>query len=264
MKGRYAVCGFVVLGWEDAHAYVEAAEETGMPIILQAGPGARRHMPVSVWGAMFRHLADQASVPIVCHIDHARTYDECREAIDHGFTSLMIDGSSLPLGENICLTAEVVDLARRHHLSVEGEIGAVGYQNGKPSSLTDPDEAERFVAETGIDALAISVGNVHLQTDHDAVIDRLRLREIEARTDVPLVLHGGSGINPATRSLLAHETRVKKFNIGTELRQEFGQSLRAFLQINPQEFDRLTILSATAMPLKEHAVQLIRELGPAV
>ena len=90
-NGNYAVAGVVVLGWEDARAYVEAAEEADLPIILQAGPGCRKHTPVNILGKMFRHLAEHASVPVVCHIDHALTVEECVAGIDHGFTSVMID-----------------------------------------------------------------------------------------------------------------------------------------------------------------------------
>lgn len=257
-----AIAGFVVLGWEDAKAYVDAAEITGRPIILQAGPGSRKHTPIAILGHMFRHLADAAKVPVVCHIDHARTYEECAEAVEYGFTSLMIDGSALPLEGNIALTSRVIALARRHGLSVEGEIGAVGYQDGAKSALTDVHEAERFARETHVDALAISIGNLHLQTEHAAKIDLARLRAIETVTSMPLVLHGGSGIDPSMRRLLATDHRVKKFNIGTECRQEFGRSLRSFLDQNPQEFDRLKILSATIAPMRDLAVQIINNLAP--
>ena len=262
LEKRYAVAGLVVLGWEDAEAYVAAAEDLNLPIILQAGPGCRKHMPVSVLGRMFRHLADHAKVPVVCHIDHARAYDECAEAVDHGFTSLMIDGSALPLDENIALTQKVVAVARRHGLSVEGEVGAVGYDGRGGSTMTNPDEAQRFERETSIDALAISVGNVHLQTTHAAVIDHELLQKIEAVTTVPLVLHGGSGIAPEMRQFLARNSRVKKFNIGTELRQEFGRSLRAYLAQHPQSFDRLELLAATREPMRRLAREVIGNLGP--
>lgn len=163
--GRHAVAGLVVLGWEDALAYVEAAEQTGLPVILQAGPGCRRHTPLAVLGPMFRHLAEQARVPVACHIDHATTLEECVRGIDHGFTSVMIDGSALPLDKNIALTNRVIDVARMAGVSVEGEVGFVGYADGRPSAFTAPQDAARFVAETGVDALAVSVGNVHLQTE---------------------------------------------------------------------------------------------------
>ncbi len=260
IAGRYAVAGLVVLGWEDAKAFVEAAEETGLPVILQAGPGCRRHTPVPILGKMFRYLAEQASVPVVCHIDHARTIDDCREGIEHGFSSVMIDGSMLPLSENIALTASVVEAAKAFHVSVEGEVGVVGYVNGAASSHTSPADASRFDRETGVDAVAISIGNLHLQTDKAADIDLISLRAIEAVTRVPLVLHGGSGIPSTMRRKLAAESRVKKFNIGTELRMSFGASLRASLAEQPNEFDRIKLLLPTTIASRLAAKVIIEEL----
>ena len=253
MANRTAVAGLVVLGWEDARAFVEAADETGLPVILQAGPGCRSYTPLPILGKMFRVLAEQARVPVVCHIDHATTLDECMRGIDHGFTSVMIDGSALALAANIALTCQVVEAARLAGVSVEGEVGVVGYADGRPSSFTSAAEARRFEAETDVDALAISVGNVHLQTEKSDGIDLEALEAIEAATKVPLVLHGGSGIPPAMRRRLARDTRVKKFNIGTELRMAFGRALRKSLTDHPQSFDRLQLLGATIEPLKVEA-----------
>ncbi len=261
LVGHYAVAGLVVLGWEDARAYVAAAEEARLPVILQAGPGCRKHTPVAILGRMFRHLAEQAAVPVVCHIDHAKTVDECREGMDCGFTSLMIDGSMLPLAENIALTRNVVKLARPHGISVEGEVGVVGYSGGAASAHTSPDEAEIFARDTGVDALAISVGNLHLQTEQQAIIDMASLAAIEAVTTVPLVLHGGSGIPVATRQLLASQTRVKKFNIGTELRLAFGKALRKSIADNPGTFDRVTLLAATEPALRLEARRVMEDLA---
>lgn len=261
--GRHAVAGLVVLGWEDAVAFVEAADEAGLPIILQAGPGCRRYTPVAVLAPMFRHLAEQARVPIACHIDHATTLEECREGIDHGFTSVMIDGSSLPLADNIALTRRVVSAARTAGVSVEGEVGFVGYANGRGSRFTAPEEAARFALETGVDALAVSVGNVHLQQEKTDGIDFTALEAVEAATTVPLVLHGASGIPPTTRSLLAHRHRVRKFNIGTELRQAFGTALRRSLADQPSSFDRIELLKPTIAALRTAARIAITGIGPA-
>jgi fructose-bisphosphate aldolase class II len=261
MAGRYAVAGLVVLGWEDAKAYVEAAEEARLPVILQAGPGCRKHTPVPILGKMFRHLAEAASVPVVCHIDHARTVEECREGIDHGFSSVMIDGSMLPLIDNIRLTAGVVALARPAGVSVEGEVGIVGYSGGAASASTSPEEATAFERETNVDALAISIGNVHLQTEKEAEIDFDALRAIERVTTAPLVLHGGSGIPSLVRRQLATGHRVKKFNIGTELRMAFGMALRATLDEKPAEFDRINILSATVPSSRLAAKKALQELA---
>jgi fructose-bisphosphate aldolase, class II len=262
VTGHYAVAGLVVLGWEDARAYVEAAEEADLPVILQAGPGCRRHTPVPILGKMFRHLAEQANVPVVCHIDHAVTVDDCREGIDHGFSSVMIDGSMLPLPENIALTRQVVEMAKKAAVSVEGEVGVVGYAEGKASFHTSPEEAAIFERDTGVDALAISIGNLHLQTEKAAVIDLTSLLAIEAVTSVPLVLHGGSGIPVAMRKYLASHSRVKKFNIGTELRMAFGEALRSVLQEQPQEFDRIKLLSATTPAIRAAAKVVMQEFGP--
>lgn len=261
MAGGYAVAGLVVLGWEDAKAYVEAAEESGLPVILQAGPGCRKHTPVAILGKMFRHLAEQATVPVVCHIDHARTVEECQHGIDHGFSSVMIDGSMLPLAENIALTAWVVSLSKPYGISVEGEVGVVGYSGGAASARTSPDEAAAFERETGVDALAISIGNLHLQTEKQAEIDMEILRAIEAVTTVPLVLHGGSGIPPAVRRLLATGSKVKKFNIGTELRMAFGSALRSALSDRPEEYDRISILTATIPKLQMATKYILEELA---
>jgi len=261
MEEHRAVAGLVVLGWEDAHAYVKAAEETGIPIILQAGPGCRAHTPVPILGKMFRHLADQASVPIVCHIDHGYSVQECLEGIDNGFTSVMFDGSKLPISENIDTTARIVEKADAAGVSVEGEVGFVGYAEGTSSAITLPEEAARFNNESGATALAISVGNVHLKTEKTSGINFDALKEIEEVTTLPLVLHGGSGIPVKIRKHLARDSRVSKFNIGTELRMAFGNSLRKSLTENPDIFDRIKLLSPTVDAVKNMTIEVISALN---
>lgn len=264
-EGR-AVAGLVVLGWEDARAYVAAAEAEGAPVILQAGPGCRAHTPLPVLAAMFRELAEGAGVPVVTHLDHGADPAECRRALDLGFSSVMYDGSLLPLDDNIAAMAEVAAAARAAGASSEGEVGVVGYAGGAQSRGTDPSEAARFVAETGVDALAVSVGNVHLQTDAATGVDRAQLAAIEAAAGVPLVLHGGSGLDHATRRALARETAVCKINVGTELRQTFGRALRALLDAHPDRYDRIEILRGLEPELTAAARRVIAELwrpGPA-
>lgn len=260
MNSGRAIAGLVVLGWEDVRAFVEAGEEAGVPIILQAGPACRRHTPVEVLGRMFRHVAERASIPVVCHIDHAYTVEECVAGIDSGFTSVMIDGSKLPIEENIAITRRVVEASRPAGVSVEGEVGFVGYVSGAASAMTSPEEAARFDRESGADALAVSVGNVHLSTEKTAGIDMHALRAIEAVTRLPLVLHGGSGIPDAVRHRIAQETRVAKFNVGTELRMAFGKALRQSLSDQPDVFDRVQLLSPVIAPMRAEAVRVIRNL----
>jgi fructose-bisphosphate aldolase class II len=257
----HAVAGLVCLGWEDMRAYAMAAEAVGAPVILQAGPGCRAHTPLPVLAAMLRHLAEAVSVPVVVHLDHGRSEDECRQAIDAGFTSVMFDGSDLPLADNIALTARIARMAHAAGVSCEGEIGVVGYADGAPSRGTDPGEAARFAAETRVDALAVSVGNVHLQRAASAGLDVAQLRAIEAVTEVPLVIHGGSGVPEDQRRWLAATSHICKFNIGTELRMVFGRALRGALAADPDAFDRVALLSRTESPLRQEAGRIIRALA---
>ena len=261
LKHGYAVAGLVTLGWEDMRAYVAAAEAEGAPVILQAGPSCRAHTPLPVLGKMFRYLAENASVPVVAHLDHGYTFEECREALDSGFTSLMYDGSRKPLSQNIEETAAIAEMAHAAGISCEGEIGFVGYSGGEGSAGTDPEEAARFARDTGVDAMAISVGNVHLQQDREGGLDEARIRLIEAVTTVPLVIHGGSGVPVAQRSALATGSKICKFNIGTELRMAFGAALREAVNRDPDRFDRVTILKETHDPVMQAARQVIRAFG---
>lgn len=263
LRQGYAVAGLVTLGWEDMRAYVAAAEAENCPVILQAGPGCRAHTPLPVLGAMFRHLAQNASVPVVAHLDHGYTAEECREAMDCGFTSVMFDGSRLPLEQNIRETRKIAQMAHAAGLSCEGEIGFVGYSGGERSAGTDPDEAARFAIETGVDAMAISVGNLHLQQDKQGGLDKARIAAIEAVTDLPLVIHGGSGVPGPQRTAMARGTKICKFNIGTELRMAFGQALRTSLRDHPDRFDRIEILRGTQTPLTDAARKVLRELKKA-
>lgn len=262
LEGGYAVAGLVCLGWEDARAYARAGAAEGLPIILQAGPSCRAHTPLPVLGAMFRALAAEVSVPVVAHLDHGTSRAECEAALAAGFTSVMYDGSRRPLEENIAVTREVAQLARAAGASSEGEIGFVGYAEGAASEGTRPEEAARFAAETGVDAVAVSVGNVHLQATGAGGLDLARLRAIEAVTAAPLVIHGGSGVPAEERRRLAQESRVCKINVGTELRMAFGRALRASLAADPERFDRVAILRDVEAPMEAAARAVIRGLGP--
>ena len=263
LRQGYAVAGLVTLGWEEMRAYVAAAEAEDVPVILQAGPSCRAHTPLPVLGKMFRHLADGASVPMVAHLDHGYTTEECRIAIGSGFTSVMFDGSRAALTENIENTAAIVEMAHAAGVSCEGEIGFVGYSGGESSAGTDPEEAARFARESGVDAMAISVGNVHLQQDQEGGLDEARIRAIEAVTEVPLVIHGGSGVPVAQRTTLARGSKICKFNIGTELRMAFGQAMREAVNRDPSRFDRVTILKETHDPVVAAARRVLRALKGA-
>ena len=263
LTGGYAVAGLVTLGWEDMRAYVAAAEAEQVPVILQAGPSCREHTPLPILGRMFRHLADSADVPVVAHLDHGYTLEECQMALDSGFTSIMFDGSRKPLQQNIEETAQIADMAHQAGVSCEGEIGFVGYSGGERSAGTDPQEAAQFALQTGVDAMAISVGNVHLQQDRESGLDVERIRAIEAVTGTPLVIHGGSGVPDAQRAALAQKSNICKFNIGTELRMAFGAALRQAVNSDANRFDRVQILKETHDPLVAAARRVLRGFKPA-
>ena len=261
-KYNHAVAGLVVLSWEDALAFTQAADESGIPIILQAGPSCRAHTPVPILGKMFRYLAEQTKTPICCHLDHGYTFKECKEGMDNGFTSVMFDGSKLSLNKNINISSKIAKLAQSYNVSLEGEVGIVGYQHGKVSKGTNLIEAREFAQSSGVDAMAISVGNVHLQTRKIAKIDINKIKDIETVTKIPLVLHGSSGISYVMRKKIAKTTNVAKFNIGTELRMVAGNSLRENFKKNKNIFDKLQLIKPTIVNIKKEAKKIILNIGP--
>ncbi len=261
-KSNYAVAGLVVITWEDALAYTEAADQTGIPIILQAGPSCREFTPISILGKMFRYLADQTKTPICCHLDHGFSYQECKEGIDNGFTSVMFDGSKMPLNKNINISSKISNLAHKYNISVEGEIGEVGYFKGKNSKGTDINQVKEYSTKSKVDAMAISVGNTHLQTSKVAKIDYNKILEIQNITKLPLVLHGSSGISHIIRKKIARKTKVAKFNIGTELRMVACKSLRKSYNKNFNNFDKISIIQPSIKELKKETIKIIKNIGP--
>jgi len=263
LKNNYAVAGLVTLGWEDMKAYVEAAEKENCPVILQAGPSCRQHTPLPILGKMFNYLADNTDIPVVAHLDHGYSLEECKIAIDSGFSSIMYDGSRKSLNKNIDETAKICEIAHSAGVSCEGEIGFVGYSGGEESTGSDPEEASLFAKDTKIDAMAISVGNVHLQENKEGGLDEDRIRSIEALTDVPLVIHGGSGVPVKQRKYLSRNSKICKFNIGTELRSAFGSALRNAVNADHSRFDRVQILKDTHKPLVDKTRSVLKAFKPA-
>lgn len=263
VEGGYGVACFNVFGWEDAKAVIDAAEETGAPVILAANLDFTRFMPVEMIATIFRALAEEATVQVCAHLDHAYDIDSVLRAVDAGFTSVMFDGSQLPIDENINGTRQLVGYAHAAGCSVEAEIGSVPYSEGRDhirSELTEVAQAVRLAEEGGPDALAVSIGNIHRLKSPGAHIDFERLAAIEAAVSVPLVIHGTSGIFEVDIARLA-TSRVAKFNIGTSLRQAFGKALRETLATHPDRFDRLEIMRDVMSAEKHEAVRIIRLLG---
>ena len=212
-------CGsFSVGNLEMVRGAIRAAEELETPIILQIAEVRLPYSPLHMIGPMMLQAAREARVDVAVHLDHGLTLPVIRKALDLGFTSVMLDASRLPLEENIAAVKEVVSLARGYGADVEAELGLVGGSEDNKSDhgirCTDPDEAERFVRETGIDALAVAIGNAHGDYPAAPHLAFDVLEEIHRRVSIPLVLHGGSGI-PDEDFQRAISLGIRKLNIAT-------------------------------------------------
>ncbi|MHA6260206.1 class II fructose-bisphosphate aldolase [Sporosarcina sp. CAU 1771] len=261
-NGDYALAAFNVFGYEDAAAIIEAAEEMNAPILLATNKLAIDHGTIVYWGKMLRSLADNASVPVSVHLDHAKDYQTVAQAIKSGYTSVMYDGSHLPFEENVANTREIVKMAQAFGIVVEAEIGKLSYMDieGHETEYTDPEEAKLFAEQTDTDWLAVSVGTVQRMQTQDAVIQFDRLKEIEERIDLPIVIHGSTGISDADMKKLV-KTNVAKLNIGTAIRLAFGQALSEEVKNNPNEYDRLKLFAAPMEMVKQEAKQKLSLLG---
>lgn len=249
------VAAFNVHGYEDARAVIDAAESLGDPVILMTNKAAVAYMTIPVLASLLLEMADKATVPVCIHLDHATELDSIRKAVECGYTSVMFDGSQLPYEQNVELTGRVCDIAHPHDVSVEAEIGSVGYTDpaiAAQTVYTEPWEAERFHADTGADALAVSVGTVHRQVVQDAKLQFERLDAIRAATKVPLVIHGSSSVRDNELTMLARHG-VKKINLGTCLRLCFGRELRRVLEEDSKIFDRLEMFRKVLPAVEEEA-----------
>lgn len=229
-KNNVAYGAYVISSFDIAVAAVRAGNKTNTPVILIAAPdccdligGFKGTVATAESAAL------GATVPVALHLDHCNTFEECVEAIEAGFSSVMIDGSSLPLDENIALTKKVVDYAHKVGVTVEGELGRLVGEEGKlvvkgpEAAQTDPDEALRFVQETGVDCLAVSIGTQHGAYTCTPKLNIERLTKIREKVNIPLVLHGGSG-TPIEQVQEAIKAGIRKVNVGTDLFVAFVDS----------------------------------------
>lgn len=259
----YAIAGFNIYGFEDAVAVVEAAEELDKPVILMANRDAIEHMPLDIIGGIMINLAKKAKVPVCVHLDHATCIDTIKKAIDVGFTSVMFDGSQLPFDENVAMTKEVVAMAHPKKISVEAEIGAVGYSDPTidfTPQYTDPQQAKEFAELTKVDALAVAVGTVHRMVNQNACLQFERLKKIKELVSTPLVIHGATGVVDEDLVRLV-KCGVRKINLGTILRLAFGNTLRQQFDRNPEEFDRIKLFKKCMVAVKERAKEKIKLLS---
>lgn len=201
---------------------IRGAKELGAPIIIQTSVDTAHYIGMGVLVAVVKEIADKEMVDVVLHLDHAREFADIKEAIDSGYTSVMYDGSHLPFKENIMKTQSVVAYAHQHGVSVEGELGTIGgteegiHVEEDDKVYTKPDDAVHFVKATGVDALAIAIGTNHGQFKSKTEVNIPLLKEIKAVVDIPLVIHGGTGVKEDDYPELINNG-IRKFNVGTEL-----------------------------------------------
>ena len=257
--GGYAVACFNVFGYEDALAVVEAAEVRNASVILSM----RQFMTMEQIIGMLRPMAEKAKIPVCLHLDHTYEMDIVKQAVDSGFTSVMFDGSQLPISENITAIQDIVSYAHPKGVSVEAEVGSVPYATGRDhikSAITEVSEALAMEEQGQPDALAISIGNIHRLESGSVAIDLDCFNELEKALSLPLVIHGTSGLEDKDIQMLALR-QVAKFNVGTILRKSFGNSLRSTLESNPDLFDRITIMQQVIPNMSSTASKIIRLLG---
>lgn len=256
----YAVGAFNCNNMEIVQAIVTAAEAEKAPVILQASQGAIKYAGVDYIAAMVRVAARRARVPVALHLDHGTSFDQVVCCLVAGFTSVMIDGSHLPLEQNIALTRQVVSVARPVGASVEAELGRIGgveddiAVDEREAFFTDPGEARYFVEQTGVDSLAVAIGTAHGRYKGRPQLDFARLARIREQVSVPLVLHGASGV-PDDDLKEAIRLGVRKINIDTNIREAFVEAIRRRLAEDPREIDPRKILG----PARDAAVETIRE-----
>lgn len=217
-EGNYAVGSFSVANMEMILGIVKAAEEMNSPIILQIAEVRLNHSPLEIIGPTMLAAAKNAKVPVAVHLDHGTTLPCIEKALELGFTSVMFDGSHLPFEENIRMTKEVIALAKKYGAAVEAEIGCVGGSEDGSVDIamrcTSPEQAEEFWQKTGVDALAIAIGNAHGFYKEAPELRFDILEAVADRVEVPLVLHGGTGIEPED-FIKCHQKGIKKINIAT-------------------------------------------------
>lgn len=216
--GNYAVGSFSVANMEMVLGVLKAAKELNAPVILQIAEVRLKQSPLEIIGPLMVAAAESADTPVAVHFDHGKSLDKITQALDIGFTSVMFDGSHLPLEENIKITKRVIETANEYDASVEAEIGCVGGSEDGSEDIaincTKLEDAVKFEAEAQVDALAIAIGNAHGNYKSTPKLRFDILEDIEKSTDIPLVLHGGTGITPDDFVRCA-KTGIKKINIAT-------------------------------------------------
>lgn len=292
--GKYAIGAFNVNNMEIVQGIMAGAKAKKAPIILQVSAGARKYAsPIYLKKLVEAATEDAPEIPVVLHLDHGEDFEICKACVDSGFTSVMIDGSKYPLEENIKITKKVVEYAHAKGVAVEAELGKLaGIEdavsvNEREATFTDPDEAVRFVKETGVDSLAIAIGTSHgaYKFKSEPKLDFERLKKIsEKLPNFPLVLHGASSVLPefviacnqfggkipgakgVPENMITEATKygVVKVNIDTDIRLAVTAIIRKYLAENPEDFDPRKYLKPARDAIQkmvEHKIDILGSGG---
>lgn len=265
--GHYAVCAFNVENMEMVMAVAEAAEELKAPVIMQTTPSTVKYAGLDYFLANVKAAAARAGVPIAMHLDHGSSFGLAMQALREGYTSIMIDGSHESFEENIAVTKVVVDACSPSGIPVEAELGKVGgkeddLDGGEGNGLTDPLEAREFVERTGVSSLAIAIGTAHGIYKGEPKMDQERLSQIREVVDVPLVLHGASGV-PDEAVQEAIRRGICKVNYATELRIAYSDGVKEVLKTDPDTIDPKKYGAAGKARVKAFVMEKMKNCGCA-
>ena len=263
---RTAVAAFNVITLEHVEAVVAGAEAADAPVILQVSENAVRYrygrlLPLARAAAA---TAEAARVPVALHLDHVQSDELLRQAVDAGFSSVMYDAARLPFDENLAATRAAADWGHANGLWVEAELGEVGGKDGAapldahaPGARTDPGEARAYVSDSGVDALAVAIGSSHAMTTRTASLDHELLKQLSEGLDVPLVLHGSSGVSDDELTA-AVRGGIAKVNVGTALNIAITAAIREFLAAHPDAVDSRKYLTVGREAMARTVTDLVK------
>lgn len=265
-ENKYGIAAINVFNYETIKWVISAAEKEKMPIIVQLYPGFDVHIPIKYVAYMACDLAEKASVPVAVHLDHSASYDIAVSGIRDGFPSVMIDGSSLPFEENVAMTSQVIKTARVFGVDVEAELGHVGSGASVNDIIntdyyTSVEQAVKFVELTGVDSLAIAVGNAHGAYVKTPNLDFDRIKAIRSKLTIPLVLHGCSDI-PDEQIRESVNLGMSKFNIATEYDRAFYGAMQKNIDFEKKNGSLYSVLSSISDEMMDFVIKKIRLLNP--
>ena len=266
MSGGYAIGAFNVENMEMVQAVILAAEEMDSPVIIQTTPSTVKYAGLRMYYAMVAALAESVKIPVALHLDHGDSFELASDALDVGYTSLMIDGSHKSFEDNVLITSNVVKMAKSRGVPVEAELGRVGGKednvDGGVGGYTDPDKAMEFVELSGASSLAVAIGTAHGLYASAPCLDIDRLAQIRGNVDKPLILHGASGLSDEqVRDCILHG--ICKVNFATELRSAFRDGVKRFMDNNPAAIDPKGFGAAGRDSVKQTVMNRITVCGCA-